>query len=54
MVSPSHPSREAYYHVLSDTLPPRTLVVTAMGNASYLWATIRDAAENFYLEDAMG
>ena len=54
MVSPSHPSREAYYHVLSDTLPPRTLVVTALGNASYLWATIRDAAENFYLEDAMG
>lgn len=54
MVSPSRPSREGYFRVLAETLPPRTLVVTSLGNASYLWATIRDAPENFYLEDAMG
>lgn len=54
MVSPSRPSREAYYRVLAETLRPNTLVVTALGNASYLWATVRDAPENFYLEDAMG
>lgn len=48
------PSREDYYRVLADALPPATLVVTALGNASYLWAVVRDAPENFYVEDAMG
>ena len=54
MVNPSYPSRENYYHVLAGALPTDSLVVTALGNASYLWAVVRDAAENFYLEDAMG
>jgi thiamine pyrophosphate-dependent acetolactate synthase large subunit-like protein len=54
MVSNSCPSREDYYRVLADRLPKETLVVTALGNASYLWAKLRDAAENFYFEDAMG
>ena len=54
MVGPSRPSREDYYRVLAETLPPKTLVVTSLGNASYLWATVRDAPENFYIEDAMG
>jgi sulfopyruvate decarboxylase subunit beta len=48
------PSRADYYRVLADTLPERTLVVTALGNASYLWAAMHHAPENFYLEDAMG
>ncbi len=50
----TRPTREDHYRVLADTLPAETLVVTALGNASYLWAALRDAAENFYLEDAMG
>ncbi len=54
MVNPSLPSREAYYRALAETLPADALVVTALGNASYLWAVVRDAPENFYLEDAMG
>lgn len=54
MVSASSPTREDYYRALADTLPGETLVVTALGNASYLWAVVRDAPENFYLEDAMG
>lgn len=54
MVSNSRPTREAYYRALADSLPPETLVVTCLGNASYLWAVVRDAPENFYLEDAMG
>ena len=54
MVSASAPSREAYYRAMAETLPPETLVVTALGNASYLWAAVRDRAENFYVEDAMG
>ena len=54
MVGPSRPSREDYYRVLAETLPTTTLVVTSLGNASYLWATVRDAPENFYIEDAMG
>lgn len=52
MVTP--PSRADYYRVLADTLPDDTLVVTALGNASYLWAVLRDRPENFYVEDAMG
>ena len=54
MVSGEAPTREAYYRVMAEALPPGTLVVTALGNASYLWAAIRDRAENFYVEDAMG
>lgn len=54
MVAGSRPSREDYYRVLAEMLPPRALVVTSLGNASYLWSAMRDAPENFYLEDAMG
>lgn len=54
MVTAPRPSREAYYRILADSLDETTLVVTALGNASYLWATVRDAPQNFYLEDAMG
>ena len=54
MVNASRPTREDYYRALADSLPEKTLVVTALGNASCLWAAVRDAAENFYLEDAMG
>ena len=54
MVSGSRPTREDYYRALAEGLPEGTLVVTALGNASYLWAVVRDAPENFYLEDAMG
>jgi sulfopyruvate decarboxylase subunit beta len=48
------PSRADYYQVLADTLPQRALVVTALGNASYLWAAMHHRPENFYFEDAMG
>ena len=48
------PSRADYYRVLAATLPADTLVVTSLGNASYLWAQLRDRPENFYVEDAMG
>lgn len=54
MVKGAPPTREAYYRAMAGALPPETLVVTSLGNASYLWAAIRDRAENFYLEDAMG
>lgn len=54
MVNPSYPTREGYYRVLAKALPAGALVVTALGNASYLWAAVRDAPENFHLEDAMG
>jgi sulfopyruvate decarboxylase subunit beta len=54
MVNAAWPSRVDYYRVLVDTLPDHALVVTALGNASYLWATMHHAPENFYLEDAMG
>lgn len=47
-------TREAYFRAMADALPPETLVVTSLGNASYLWAAIRDRPENFYVEDAMG
>ncbi|HEY0909565.1 MAG TPA: thiamine pyrophosphate-dependent enzyme, partial [Bradyrhizobium sp.] len=39
---------------LADRLPANALVVTSLGNASYLWAAMHHAPENFYLEDAMG
>jgi len=54
MVNASRPTREDYYRVLADGLAEETLVVTALGNASYLWARLRDRPQNFYLEDAMG
>ena len=48
------PTRADYYRVLADNLPPQALVVTSLGNASYLWAKLHEAPENFYFEDAMG
>jgi len=48
------PSREDYFRVLAACLPEETLVVTCLGNASYLWARLRDRPENFYVEDSMG
>lgn len=54
MVSGARPSRAEYYRVLADGLPRDALVVTALGNASYLWAAMHHAPENFYIEDAMG
>jgi sulfopyruvate decarboxylase subunit beta len=54
MVSESRPSRAVYYKVLAKALSPDALVVTALGNASYLWAAIRHTPENFYIEDSMG
>src|SRR6185437_12570792 len=54
MVSPRHPTRQDYYGVLAELLPERALVVTALGNASYLWSVVRHRPENFYFEDAMG
>lgn len=54
MVTAARPSRADYYQVLADTLPANALVVTALGNASYLWAAMHHAPENFYVEDAMG
>ncbi len=50
----SLPTREDYYLTLADCLPDDTLVVTSLGNASYLWGRIRERPENFYVEDAMG
>jgi len=54
MVNAARPSRTDYYQVLADTLPKHALVVTALGNASYLWAAMHHRPENFYFEDAMG
>lgn len=54
MVKDSRPSRTDYYQVLAKILPAGTLVVTALGNASYLWAAMHHVPENFYIEDAMG
>jgi sulfopyruvate decarboxylase subunit beta len=54
MVTAIRPSRRDYYQVLADHLPKQALVVTALGNASYLWAVMHHAPENFYFEDAMG
>jgi len=54
MVSDARPSRADYYRALAKTLPADALVVTSLGNASYLWAVVRHAPENFYFEDAMG
>jgi len=54
MVNGTRPTRADYYQVLANTLPNQALVVTALGNASYLWAAINHRPENFYVEDAMG
>ncbi|MGA8694227.1 MAG: thiamine pyrophosphate-dependent enzyme [Xanthobacteraceae bacterium] len=54
MVNNTRPTRTDYYQVLANKLPNHTLVVTALGNASYLWAAINHRPENFYVEDAMG
>ncbi len=54
MVSKARPTRADYYQALADTLPKDALVVTSLGNASYLWAAMHHAPENFYFEDAMG
>jgi sulfopyruvate decarboxylase subunit beta len=54
MVKDARPSRADYYAVLVKALPARALVVTALGNASYLWAVMHHAPENFYVEDSMG
>jgi sulfopyruvate decarboxylase subunit beta len=54
MVKTAAPTRTDYYRVLEQILPPGTLVVTALGNASYLWAAMHHTPENFYVEDAMG
>jgi thiamine pyrophosphate-dependent acetolactate synthase large subunit-like protein len=54
MVSGKRPSRADYYRVLADRLPDGALVVTCLGNASYLWAAMHHTPENFYFEDAMG
>jgi thiamine pyrophosphate-dependent acetolactate synthase large subunit-like protein len=54
MVIDARPSRADYYRALARRLPADALVVTSLGNASYLWAVVRHAPENFYFEDAMG
>jgi thiamine pyrophosphate-dependent acetolactate synthase large subunit-like protein len=54
MVTAARPTRTAYYKALAANLPARALVVTALGNASYLWASLHHAPQNFYFEDAMG
>lgn len=54
MVKDARPTRADYYQVLAKRLPAETLVVTALGNASYLWAAMHHAPENFYIEDSMG
>jgi thiamine pyrophosphate-dependent acetolactate synthase large subunit-like protein len=54
MVTAQRPSRADYYRVLADNLPKDALVVTCLGNASYLWSAMHHAPENFYFEDAMG
>ena len=54
MVNAAAPSRADYYQVLAADLPADALVVTCLGNASYLWAAMHHAPENFYVEDAMG
>ncbi len=54
MVKATRPTRADYYKALASSLPPQALVVTSLGNASYLWAELHHAPENFYFEDAMG
>jgi len=54
MVKDARPSRADYYQVLAKALPAGALVVTSLGNASYLWAAMHHTPENFYIEDSMG
>jgi sulfopyruvate decarboxylase subunit beta len=54
MVNDARPTRADYYRVLANMLPPHALIVTALGNASYMWAAMHHLPENFYIEDAMG
>lgn len=54
MVKAARPTRGDYYKALAESLPPQALVVTCLGNASYLWAKLHHAPENFYFEDGMG
>jgi thiamine pyrophosphate-dependent acetolactate synthase large subunit-like protein len=54
MVTETRASRADYYQVLADSLPANALVVTSLGNASYLWAAMHHTPQNFYFEDAMG
>lgn len=54
MVTATRPSRFDYYQALANVLPKDALVVTALGNASYLWSAMHHVPENFYFEDAMG
>jgi sulfopyruvate decarboxylase subunit beta len=54
MVNATRASRADYYKVLAEKLPANALVVTCLGNATYLWAAMHHAPENFYFEDAMG
>ena len=54
MVKAARPTRADYYRALADSLPPQALVVTSLGNASYLWVELHHTPENFYFEDAMG
>ena len=54
MVNEMRASRADYYRVLADRLPANALVVTSLGNASYLWASMHHTPQNFYFEDAMG
>jgi len=54
MVTEIRASRADYYRVLADNLPANALVVTSLGNASYLWALMHHTPQNFYFEDAMG
>ena len=53
-MSEAKPTREAYYRILAECIAEETLVVTSLGNASYVWSNVCDRPENFYLEDAMG
>jgi sulfopyruvate decarboxylase subunit beta len=54
MVTDTRASRADYYQLLADHLPADALVVTSLGNASYLWAAMHHTPQNFYFEDAMG
>jgi thiamine pyrophosphate-dependent acetolactate synthase large subunit-like protein len=54
MVTETRSSRADYYQLLADHLPANALVVTSLGNASYLWAAMHHTPQNFYFEDAMG
>jgi sulfopyruvate decarboxylase subunit beta len=54
MVTDARPTRTDWYHALAGSLPAQALIVTSLGNASYLWASLHHAPKNFYFEDAMG